>query len=68
MTAFMLGMPTLIELPLLAASVDLCRRLGLSFIELHADLPSCSPTCTSTTRTRTATTRRSSAERRNRAV
>ena len=30
-----LGMPTLIELDGLEANVDLCRRLGLAFIELN---------------------------------
>jgi sugar phosphate isomerase/epimerase len=38
-----LGMPTLIELPDLAANVDLCQRLGLSFIEFNTDLPANQP-------------------------
>ncbi len=34
-----LGMPTLIELPDLQANVDLCRQLGLDFIELNMNSP-----------------------------
>jgi sugar phosphate isomerase/epimerase len=36
-------MPTLFELPDLKANVDLCRQLGLAFIELNMDLPMCQP-------------------------
>ena len=34
-----LGMPTLIELPELADCAELCRELGLQFIELNMNLP-----------------------------
>jgi len=34
-----LGMPTLLELPDLAANVELCRRLGLAFVELNLNCP-----------------------------
>lgn len=39
MTEHRFGMPTMIELADLAANVAVCRRLGLSFVELHMDLP-----------------------------
>jgi sugar phosphate isomerase/epimerase len=39
MAALRLGMPTLIEFDDLAANVELCRRLGLSFIELNMNSP-----------------------------
>ncbi|MFA6132861.1 MAG: TIM barrel protein [Phycisphaerae bacterium] len=38
-----LGMPTLIALPDLQANVDLCRQLGLGFVELNMDLPAYQP-------------------------
>ncbi len=41
--SFALGMPTLIELPDLAANVDVCRRLGLAFVELNMNLPAFCP-------------------------
>ena len=34
-----MGMPTLIEAPSPKASIDLCHRLGLQFIELNMNLP-----------------------------
>ncbi|NLF31837.1 MAG: sugar phosphate isomerase/epimerase [Planctomycetes bacterium] len=37
------GMPTLVELPDVAANAALCRRLGLAFVELNMDLPACQP-------------------------
>ena len=43
MTAFALGMPTLIELPSLEANVRLCRELGLSFVELNMNSPLYNP-------------------------
>ncbi len=38
-TGFRFGMPTLVELPDLEANVEVCRQLGLSFIELNMNLP-----------------------------
>lgn len=43
MTALCFGMPTLIELSDMAANIDICRRLGLNFVELNMDLPACQP-------------------------
>ena len=43
MEALSYGMPTLVELPDVAANVALCRRLGLAFVELNLDLPACQP-------------------------
>ena len=43
MSALLFGMPTLLELPDVADNVDLCRRLGLAFVELNMDLPACQP-------------------------
>ncbi len=43
MSAIILGMPTLIELPSLEANVELCQRLGLSLIELNMNLPAFRP-------------------------
>lgn len=40
---FCYGMPVLIELETLADNLRLGRELGLSFVELHMSLPSCSP-------------------------
>jgi sugar phosphate isomerase/epimerase len=37
------GMPTLMELPDVNAAVDLCRGLGLSFIEINMNLPAFCP-------------------------
>jgi len=42
-TAFRLGMPTLIELADLDANVALCRDLGLAFVELNMNLPQFCP-------------------------
>ena len=38
-----LGMPTLIELPDIMKTVDLCKELGLSFIELNMNMPEFCP-------------------------
>ncbi len=38
-----LGMPTLIELPDIDKTVDLCKELGLSFIELNMNMPEFCP-------------------------
>ncbi|MCY9698155.1 apurinic/apyrimidinic endonuclease family protein [Paenibacillus alginolyticus] len=38
-----LGMPTLIEFKTLEQNVDLCKELGLDFIELNMNLPICLP-------------------------
>ncbi len=38
-----LGMPTLIELPDIDKTVDLCEELGLSFIELNMNMPEFCP-------------------------
>lgn len=40
---FVLGMPTMAELPDLAANVELARGLGLGLVELNMNLPQCSP-------------------------
>lgn len=36
-----IGMPTLIELPDIDASANLCHELGLQFVELNMNLPYC---------------------------
>ena len=36
-------MPTLIELPDLEANIELCQKLGLSFIELNMNCPAYNP-------------------------
>ncbi len=38
-----LGMPTLIELPDINKTIDLCDELGLSFIELNMNIPDFCP-------------------------
>lgn len=38
-----LGMPTLIEFKTIEQNVDLCKELGLDFIELNMNLPICLP-------------------------
>ena len=43
MSKFAMGMPTLIELPDLEANIELCRKLGLSFVELNMNCPAYSP-------------------------
>ncbi|MCK4850563.1 MAG: sugar phosphate isomerase/epimerase [Phycisphaerae bacterium] len=43
MSKFALGMPTLIELPELEANIELCRKLGLSFVELNMNCPAYNP-------------------------
>lgn len=43
MTRFMLGMPTLIELPDVEANVRLARELGLGFVELNMNVPAFCP-------------------------
>ena len=43
MSDIKLGMPTLIELPSVEANVQLCRKLGLSFVELNMNLPEYRP-------------------------
>jgi sugar phosphate isomerase/epimerase len=43
MRHFVLGMPTMAELPDLAANVDLARGLGLGLIELNMNLPQYGP-------------------------
>ena len=43
MRGFALGMPTLIELADLETNIELCRKLGLSFVELNMNLPSYCP-------------------------
>ncbi len=43
MTTLRFGMPSLIEFDDLAANVDLCRRLGLAFIELNMNSPLLGP-------------------------
>ena len=43
MSAIMLGMPTLIELEGLEDNVELCRELGLEFVELNMNLPGFGP-------------------------
>lgn len=37
------GMPQLVELDLVEENVQLCSQLGLDFIELNCNLPSCQP-------------------------
>ena len=34
-----IGMPTLIEVPDIIRTVELCKELGLSFIELNMNMP-----------------------------
>ena len=43
MTNFALGMPTLIDLPDVEANIELCRKLGLSFVELNMNCPAYNP-------------------------
>ena len=38
-----LGMPTLIEFNSLEENIELCKAIGLDFIELNVDLPYCFP-------------------------
>jgi sugar phosphate isomerase/epimerase len=38
-----LGMPTLVEYTSITENVELCRKLGLDFIELNMNLPICIP-------------------------
>ena len=37
------GMPTLVEFGGIEENIDLCRRLGLDFIELNMNLPMFQP-------------------------
>ncbi len=43
MSEFTMGMPTLIELADVEANIELCQKLGLSFIELNMNCPAYSP-------------------------
>ncbi len=38
-----IGMPTLIEVPDIIRTVELCKELGLSFIELNMNMPEFCP-------------------------
>lgn len=38
-----IGMPTLIELPNINETINLCEELGLSFIELNMNMPDFCP-------------------------
>lgn len=38
-----IGMPTLIEVPDFIQTVELCKELGLSFIELNMNMPEFCP-------------------------
>lgn len=41
-----LGMPTLVEYARLEDNLELCRRLGLEFVEINMNLPVCNPEVT----------------------
>lgn len=41
-----LGMPTLVEYGRLEENLELCRRLGLEFVEINMNLPVCNPEVT----------------------
>ncbi len=41
-----LGMPTLVEYARLEDNLELCRRLGLEFVEINMNLPVCNPEAT----------------------